>query len=82
MQCRGLNDFRVVLLSTFLITSGATNAMQDAVILANCLVELKDLKLNNIRFALEDFQEQRYRHARRQYLYSKMVSKLMTGQVR
>ncbi|KAG0266141.1 hypothetical protein BG011_003128 [Mortierella polycephala] len=59
---------------------GATNAMQDAVILANCLVELKDLKLNTIRFALEDFQEQRYRHARRQYLYSKMVSKLMSGQ--
>ncbi|KAG0020494.1 hypothetical protein BGZ81_009315 [Podila clonocystis] len=38
---------------------GAVNAMQDAVILANCIYDIEDLTAHNIAAALRDYREQR-----------------------
>ncbi|KAG0011460.1 hypothetical protein BGZ80_000672 [Entomortierella chlamydospora] len=59
---------------------GAVNAMQDAVILANCIYELKSTAEDDVAEALRDFKEQRYPHVKRQYEASKMSAKLLYGQ--
>ncbi|KAG0044410.1 hypothetical protein BGZ83_010355 [Gryganskiella cystojenkinii] len=59
---------------------GAVNAMQDAVILANCLYDLKSLKQGDIEEALQDYREQRYDQVRIQNDYSNKTSFIFNGQ--
>ncbi|KAF9283052.1 hypothetical protein BGZ68_005602 [Mortierella alpina] len=59
---------------------GAVNAMQDAVILANCLYDLESLEPEAISAALKDYQEQRYEHAKFQFEISRNNGKIMSGQ--
>lgn len=56
--------------------------MQDAVILANVIHDLESKSSADIKVALESYQEQRYPRAKFEYANSKMISRLMTGQVR
>ncbi|KAF9113672.1 hypothetical protein BGX27_001089, partial [Mortierella sp. AM989] len=58
---------------------GGVNAMQDAVILANCLYDLKPLSYEGIRVALSDYYDQRYRYAKLHYESSRMAAKLQFG---
>ncbi|KAF8930081.1 hypothetical protein BGZ58_008479 [Dissophora ornata] len=58
---------------------GAINAMQDAVILANCLYELKPLTYEGIQAALKDYRDQRYQHVKVQYEASQLAAKLQYG---
>ncbi|KAF9948834.1 hypothetical protein BGZ72_009266 [Mortierella alpina] len=59
---------------------GAINAMQDAVILANCLYDLNDLKLDSITAAFLDYKEQRYAQTKKLTSISKMNALITTGQ--
>ncbi|KAF9310257.1 hypothetical protein BG003_008763 [Podila horticola] len=59
---------------------GAVNAMQDAIILANCIYDIEGLSVENISAALQDYREQRYPHALFQTENSKTLGKLMYGQ--
>ncbi|KAF9990257.1 hypothetical protein BGZ75_002891 [Mortierella antarctica] len=59
---------------------GAVNAMQDAVILANCLYDLTALTPAGIAAALQDFKDQRYPHVVAQYEASKQLAKIRYGQ--
>ncbi|KAF9170399.1 hypothetical protein BGX21_010219 [Mortierella sp. AD011] len=59
---------------------GAVNAMQDAVILANCIYELRSVAEDDVAEALRDFKEQRYPHVKDQYKASQMSAKLLYGQ--
>ncbi|KAI7824105.1 hypothetical protein BC939DRAFT_450580 [Gamsiella multidivaricata] len=61
---------------------GAVNAMQDAVVLANVIYDLESTTQEAIEAAFLDYRTQRYPHAKYQYINSKLVSKLMTGQVK
>ncbi|KAG0278875.1 hypothetical protein BGZ95_002924 [Linnemannia exigua] len=55
---------------------GAINAMQDALILTNCLYDLQDLSLTSITAAFQDYQSQRYEHAKRCIASSKLNAKI------
>ncbi|KAF9347776.1 hypothetical protein BGX26_000759 [Mortierella sp. AD094] len=60
---------------------GAVNAMQDAVILANCLYEISaDASEKNVTAAFKDFKEQRYPHVQHQFDLSKTMAKVIYGQ--
>ncbi|KAF9184322.1 hypothetical protein BGZ51_003391 [Haplosporangium sp. Z 767] len=59
---------------------GAINAMQDAVILANCLYDLKSTSLEDVDVALKDYKEQRYPHAKQQVDISSITGKILYGQ--
>ncbi|KAG0249955.1 hypothetical protein BG011_008779 [Mortierella polycephala] len=59
---------------------GAINAMQDAVILANCLYDLKSTSLEDVDAALKDYKEQRYPHAKQQVGISSTTGKILYGQ--
>ncbi|KAF8940698.1 hypothetical protein BGZ58_005234 [Dissophora ornata] len=59
---------------------GAINAMQDAVIIANCLYDLKSTSHRHIELALEDYKAQRYTHAKKQVKISSTVGKVLYGQ--
>ncbi|KAG0027872.1 hypothetical protein BGZ82_008725 [Podila clonocystis] len=63
-----------------LIGDGAVNALQDAVILANCLYDLESNDTKNITEAFKDYHEQRCKHVKTQYETSKLNSKLTFGQ--
>ncbi|KAF8936256.1 hypothetical protein BGZ47_009588, partial [Haplosporangium gracile] len=65
-----------------LIGDGAMNAMQDAVILANCIYDLENLRPENLTAAFRDYKEQRYSHAKRQIFNSRLNAKLSSGQTR
>ena len=58
---------------------GAVNALQDAVILANCLYDLKDKSQASITDAFQSYHNQRYEHAKVQYETSKFYQKLTAG---
>ena len=64
---------------------GAVNAMEDAVILANCLYDISEGKepvtAERIAEAFRDYREQRYPHAKFQVENSKGMAKLLNGQV-
>ncbi|KAF9184274.1 hypothetical protein BGZ50_003790 [Haplosporangium sp. Z 11] len=62
------------------VGQGAVTAMQDAVILANCLYDLKSTSHEDIEAALQDYQGQRYPHVKEQYEGSKMNAKVIYGQ--
>ncbi|KAI8350677.1 hypothetical protein B0O80DRAFT_457228 [Mortierella sp. GBAus27b] len=60
---------------------GAVNAMQDAVILANCLYDIANNPTSeNITNAFRDYQEQRMPHVRQQFDISKTMAKVIYGQ--
>ncbi|KAF9181992.1 hypothetical protein BGZ49_004773, partial [Haplosporangium sp. Z 27] len=60
---------------------GAVNAMQDAVILANCIYDIAlDLTAENITAAFKDFKEQRLPHVQQQFDASKLMAKVIFGQ--
>ncbi|KAF9920249.1 hypothetical protein FBU30_009962 [Linnemannia zychae] len=59
---------------------GSMSAMQDAVILANCLYDLKDLSPESITAAFEDYRNQRFNEAKKQVVISKLSSQICNGQ--
>ncbi|KAG0317925.1 hypothetical protein BGZ99_005955 [Dissophora globulifera] len=63
-----------------LIGDGAINAMQDAVIVANCLYDMKSTSGRDIELALQDYKAQRYPHAKKQVHISALVGKVLYGQ--
>ncbi|KAF9184284.1 hypothetical protein BGZ50_003800 [Haplosporangium sp. Z 11] len=65
---------------TVLIGDGAVTAMQDAVILANCIYEMRELNQGNIHSAFQSYKEQRYAEAKAAYAHSRMAASLVNGQ--
>ncbi|KAF9906106.1 hypothetical protein EC991_000974 [Linnemannia zychae] len=59
---------------------GAVTAMQDAVVLANCLYEMKSLEPEHIQAALDEFKEERFLKVKAQFAASKTSAKLIYGQ--
>ncbi|KAF9434036.1 hypothetical protein BGZ76_008664 [Entomortierella beljakovae] len=59
---------------------GAVNAMQDSVILANCIYEMASLSTKDINAAMQDYREQRFPHVMEQYNASNMAAKIIFGQ--
>ncbi|KAG0366596.1 hypothetical protein BC939DRAFT_482450 [Gamsiella multidivaricata] len=59
---------------------GAVNALQDAVILANCIYDLKSTSQEDVSAAFKEFKQQRYPHVIEQYEASKMNAKIIYGQ--
>ncbi|KAG0003372.1 hypothetical protein BGZ65_001770 [Modicella reniformis] len=63
---------------------GAVNAMEDAVVLANCLYDISSGKepvtAERIAEAFRDYREQRYPHAKFQVQNSKEMARLLNGQ--
>lgn len=53
--------------------------MQDSVILANCLYDLKDNTQASITEAFKSYRAQRWDHAREQYDNSKFLAKVVGG---
>ncbi|KAF9320142.1 hypothetical protein BG003_007123 [Podila horticola] len=65
---------------TALIGDGAVAAMQDAVILVNCIYDIENVTHENIKAALADYRAQRYEPAASQVKVSRTLGKLMYGQ--
>ncbi|KAF9434845.1 hypothetical protein BGZ76_007331 [Entomortierella beljakovae] len=63
-----------------LLGDGAVNAMQDAVILANCIYDLAGLSTSDVAAALEDYKQQRHIHAKTAVETSASAGKLLYGQ--
>ncbi|KAF9985652.1 hypothetical protein BGZ75_002698 [Mortierella antarctica] len=59
---------------------GAINAMQDAVILTNCLYEMGEPTVENIRAAFQTYYNHRFPWAKKHVETSDMLMKLMSGQ--
>ncbi|KAG0042590.1 hypothetical protein BGZ83_000288 [Gryganskiella cystojenkinii] len=59
---------------------GAINAMQDAVILANCFYDLKDKSVKSLKAAFQSYYNQRYERSKEAYNMSQMLAKVMMGQ--
>ncbi|KAG0054204.1 hypothetical protein BGZ83_011725 [Gryganskiella cystojenkinii] len=59
---------------------GASCAMQDAVILANCLYDLESLSKESIQTALQSYKEQRHDHVRDMFEKSKFNAIFFNGQ--
>ncbi|KAK3848472.1 MAG: hypothetical protein J3R72DRAFT_469939 [Linnemannia gamsii] len=59
--------------------AGAVNAMQDAVILANHIYDIKPTSFENIKTALIDYREERFNDVKDQNPQSYMAAKLMYG---
>lgn len=61
---------------------GAINAMQDAVILVNCLYDMGEPSVANIKAAFQQYYDLRFERAKTQFANSKFMAKLMSGQVK
>ncbi|KAF9106586.1 hypothetical protein BGX27_009103 [Mortierella sp. AM989] len=59
---------------------GAVNAMQDAVVLANCLYNMGEVTPQNVTAAFKEYFKQRYDRADEQLQRSGSMSKVMAGQ--
>ncbi|GJJ68647.1 hypothetical protein EMPS_00993 [Entomortierella parvispora] len=59
---------------------GAVCALQDAVVLANCLYDLESLDRDAIHAAFLDYKEQRFNHVAEMYGKSKMNAIVLYGQ--
>ncbi|KAF9118013.1 hypothetical protein BGW39_001570 [Mortierella sp. 14UC] len=59
--------------------AGAVNAMQDAVLLANHLYDIKPTSFENITKALSEYKEERFDAVKEQYPQSYIAAKLMYG---
>ena len=55
--------------------------MQDAVILANCLYDLKSNSVKDITAAFQSFYDQRFYKAKELYDHSNLTEKIFSGQV-
>ncbi|KAG0000468.1 hypothetical protein BGZ79_005913 [Entomortierella chlamydospora] len=79
-------DGRTVLIGDachkFLPTAGqgAVNAMQDAVILANCIYEMGEVTPDNIAVAFKEYYNERYEPVKRMMAKSKFMAILQYGQ--
>jgi len=60
---------------------GASNAFQDAVVLANCLFNMPDVSPKSITAAFQEYYRQRFHRVSAQYEDSNMMAKSMLGQV-
>ncbi|KAG0033898.1 hypothetical protein BGZ81_006919 [Podila clonocystis] len=58
---------------------GAVAAMQDAVILVNCIYDIEDVTFENIKTALASYKSQRFDKAAEQVNMSKMLGKIIFG---
>ncbi|KAF9921713.1 hypothetical protein FBU30_008218 [Linnemannia zychae] len=58
---------------------GCVNAIQDSVILANCLYDMKSTSLEDIMITLDDYREQRFDHVKTQYEASQWNAKVIFG---
>ncbi|KAF9379181.1 hypothetical protein CPB97_009128 [Podila verticillata] len=65
---------------TALIGDGAVAAMQDAIILVNCIYDIEEVTHENILSALADYRSQRYEHAKGQVNMSTMLGNMLYGQ--
>lgn len=61
---------------------GATNAIEDAVILANLFHDLPSASTENLVELFKDFQADRYPHAKAQMLMNRKVDRILSGQVK
>ncbi|KAF8965992.1 hypothetical protein BGZ46_000468 [Entomortierella lignicola] len=61
---------------------GARNAMDDAIVLANCLYFMKEPSEKNIKSAFASYYRQRYHHAEARFNSSNFTSKILNGQKR
>ncbi|KAF9111377.1 hypothetical protein BGX27_005016 [Mortierella sp. AM989] len=59
---------------------GAVNAMQDSVVLANCIYDIASLSTKDISAALNEYREQRFDHVVEQYNASNVTAKVIFGQ--
>ncbi|KAF9351665.1 hypothetical protein BGX34_000426 [Mortierella sp. NVP85] len=59
---------------------GASNAFQDAVVLANCLYTMADVSPKSITAAFQEYYRQRYHRVSAQYEDTNMMAKSMLGQ--
>ncbi|KAF9897616.1 hypothetical protein BX616_005270, partial [Lobosporangium transversale] len=59
---------------------GAVNAMQDSVVLSNCIYDMVSTKLNDVEAALKDYREQRFDYVVERYKDSKENAKIIYGQ--
>ncbi|KAG0253630.1 hypothetical protein BGZ95_006264, partial [Linnemannia exigua] len=59
---------------------GATNAIQDAVILANLFHDLPSASSENLVELFKDFQADRYPHAKAQMMMNRKVDRMLSGQ--
>ncbi|KAF9398168.1 hypothetical protein BGZ76_008208, partial [Entomortierella beljakovae] len=59
---------------------GAANAIQDAIVLANCIYAMKDNTEKSIHAAFSNYYEQRYKYAEIAYHSSADMSKILNGQ--
>ncbi|KAF9119113.1 hypothetical protein BGW39_000560 [Mortierella sp. 14UC] len=59
--------------------AGAVNAMQDAVLLANHIYDIKPTSFENIKTALKNYKEERFDAIKDQYPQSYISAKLMYG---
>jgi len=57
------------------------NALQDAVILANCLYDLEDISQQSVTAVFKRYHDQRYIHAKNQFENSELAAKITTGLV-
>lgn len=57
------------------------NAMQDAVILANHLYDIKPTSFENIKNAFKGYKEERYEAVKEQYAQTQLAAKLQFGHV-
>ncbi|KAF9929492.1 hypothetical protein FBU30_001506 [Linnemannia zychae] len=59
--------------------AGAVNAMQDAVLLANHIYDIKPTSFENIKTALKEYKQERFDAVKDQYPQSYMGAKLLYG---
>ncbi|KAG0041674.1 hypothetical protein BGZ83_001454 [Gryganskiella cystojenkinii] len=65
---------------TVLIGDGAINALQDAVILVNSIVDMPSASAENIKIAFQEFREERYPHVKYQMDKAKIMATIQYGQ--
>ncbi|KAG0354060.1 hypothetical protein BC939DRAFT_467209 [Gamsiella multidivaricata] len=59
---------------------GAVNAMQDAVVLANCIYNMPDSSTDSITAAFQEYYKQRFSRAEMQFERSSSMTKTISGQ--
>ncbi|KAF9426576.1 hypothetical protein BGZ76_002699 [Entomortierella beljakovae] len=59
---------------------GASNALLDAIVLANCLYAMKDNSEKSIHAAFKDYYDQRFEFAADAFKYSTNMSNILNGQ--
>ncbi|KAF8953789.1 hypothetical protein BGZ46_003137 [Entomortierella lignicola] len=60
---------------------GAVNAIQDAVVLANCIYEMRMTSYDSVQKALENYRDQRFDGAKTQHESSKFTGRVIYGHV-